>query len=66
MIDDATEEDWLYPPDTFDYIHTRVLLGCFEDFRKIIDKSFGYIKPGGWMESQVRLAASTMLPGSHN
>ncbi|KAI9770919.1 MAG: hypothetical protein M1840_002623 [Geoglossum simile] len=52
MIDDATEEDWLYPSDTFDYIHTRVLLGCFEDFRKVIDKSFSYIKPGGWMESQ--------------
>ncbi|KAI9781178.1 MAG: hypothetical protein M1839_006286 [Geoglossum umbratile] len=52
IIDDATEEDWLYPPNTFDYIHTRVLLGCFEDFRKVIGKSFKYIKPGGWMESQ--------------
>jgi metalloendopeptidase OMA1, mitochondrial len=61
MIDDATEEDWLYPPDTFDYIHTRVLLGCFEDFRKIIDKSFSYIKPGGWMESQVSLPTSIIF-----
>jgi len=38
--------------DPMDYIHTRVLLGCFEDFREIIAKSFRYLKPGGWMESQ--------------
>ncbi|KAI9848010.1 MAG: hypothetical protein M1838_000656 [Thelocarpon superellum] len=52
IIDDASEDDWLYPPGSFDYVHTRVLLGCFEDFREIIKKSFKYIKPGGWMESQ--------------
>ncbi|KAI9673987.1 MAG: hypothetical protein M1817_002193 [Caeruleum heppii] len=52
VIDDAAEEDWLYPPNTFDYIHTRILLGCFEDFREIIKKGFRYTKPGGWMESQ--------------
>ncbi|KAH0542951.1 hypothetical protein FGG08_002720 [Glutinoglossum americanum] len=52
IIDDATEEDWLYSPNTFDYIHTRVMLGSFEDFREIIKKAFKYTKPGGWMESQ--------------
>ncbi|KAI9810834.1 MAG: hypothetical protein M1827_006041 [Pycnora praestabilis] len=52
VIDDAAEDDWLYPPSSFDYIHTRVLLGCFEDFRTIIAKGFRYTKPGGWMESQ--------------
>ena len=31
-IDDASEEDWAVPSDYFDYIHTRVLLGCFADF----------------------------------
>lgn len=38
--------------DPMDYIHTRVLLGSFEDFRDIITKSYRYLKPGGWMESQ--------------
>ncbi|KAH0551063.1 hypothetical protein GP486_007587 [Trichoglossum hirsutum] len=51
-MDDATEEDWLYPHDTFDYIHTRVMLGSFENFHDIIRKAFKYTKPGGWMESQ--------------
>ena len=52
FIDDASEEDWALPPASFDYIHTRVLLGCFTDFRDIIQKGFHYLKPGGYMESQ--------------
>lgn len=39
-------------PETYDYIHTRVLLGSFEDFREIIKKSYACLKPGAWMESQ--------------
>ncbi|KAH8602185.1 putative Trans-aconitate 2-methyltransferase [Bisporella sp. PMI_857] len=52
FIDDASEPDWVLPPQYFDYIHTRMLLGAFEDFKDIISKSFHYLKPGGWMESQ--------------
>ncbi|KAI9803870.1 MAG: hypothetical protein M1825_001750 [Sarcosagium campestre] len=52
VLDDAAEDDWLYPPNHFDYIHTRVLLGSFEDFRDIVKKGFRYTKPGGWMECQ--------------
>lgn len=50
VIDDANEEDWMLEPQ--DYIHTRVLLGCFEDFREIISKAYRNLKPGAWMESQ--------------
>lgn len=52
VIDDANEEDWMINPNSHDYIHTRILHGCFEDFREIIKKSFRYLKPGGFMESQ--------------
>ncbi|KAF4614411.1 hypothetical protein G7Y89_g15325 [Cudoniella acicularis] len=52
FIDDASEEDWALPPEYFDYIHTRVLLGCFTDFREIIKRAFYYCAPGGYMESQ--------------
>ncbi|KAI9701939.1 MAG: hypothetical protein M1836_001283 [Candelina mexicana] len=52
LVDDASEEDWLYSRNTFDYIHTRMLLGAFEDFRDIIRKGFRYTKRGGYMESQ--------------
>lgn len=52
FIDDASEPDWGLPPAYFDYIHTRVLMGCFTDFKDIVARSFHYLKPGGWMESQ--------------
>ncbi|KAI9823594.1 MAG: hypothetical protein M1832_002375 [Thelocarpon impressellum] len=52
LVDDATEDDWLYPEGTFDFIHTRILLGAFEDFRQIVRKAFKYTKPGGYVESQ--------------
>jgi hypothetical protein len=51
-IDDASEEDWAVPSDYFDYIYTRVLLGCFADFQEVIKKGFYYTKPGGHTESQ--------------
>ncbi|TGO73401.1 hypothetical protein BELL_0364g00060 [Botrytis elliptica] len=51
-IDDASDDDWVLPSNHFDYIHTRVLLGCFTDFETIIKRGFHYTKPGGYMESQ--------------
>lgn len=51
-IDDASDDDWVLPSNHFDYIHTRVLLGCFQDFESIIKRGFHYTKPGGYMESQ--------------
>jgi len=52
FIDDASDVDWVLPPGYFDFIHSRMLLGSFTDFKDIIERSFFYLKPGGWMESQ--------------
>jgi SAM-dependent methyltransferase len=52
IIDDAEQEDWAIPQNHYDYIHTRLLMGCFKDFRTIIQQGFKHTKPGGWMESQ--------------
>lgn len=52
FIDDASEDEWGHPPDYFDYIHTRVMAGCFQDFRDIVNRAFQYTRPGGYMESQ--------------
>lgn len=51
FVDDANEEDWLFPKDEFGYIHTAVLLGSFQDFFTIIKRAHSYIAPGGYMES---------------
>jgi metalloendopeptidase OMA1, mitochondrial len=52
IIDDAEQTDWVIPEDHYDYIHTRILEGCFEDMSKVIQTAFKHTKPGGYLESQ--------------
>jgi hypothetical protein len=52
IIDDAEQADWAVPENHYDYIHTRELIGCFRDFKYIIEQGFKHTKPGGYMESQ--------------
>jgi hypothetical protein len=53
-VDDIRSSIWwgLANGYTYDYIHTRMSLGIFHDFREIIQKSYNNLEPGGWMESQ--------------
>ncbi|KAH8651931.1 S-adenosyl-L-methionine-dependent methyltransferase [Tricladium varicosporioides] len=64
FVDDASEDDWVLPAHHYDYIHTRVLLGCFTDFRDILRKAFYYLKPGGYMESQEILPTGSCDDGT--
>ncbi|KAK3378105.1 S-adenosyl-L-methionine-dependent methyltransferase [Podospora didyma] len=51
FVEDALE-DWDFPAD-FDFIHTRVTLGSWEDMKsQIIQRAFDHLKPGGWFEAQ--------------
>jgi metalloendopeptidase OMA1, mitochondrial len=52
LIDDAEQDDWAVRPNQYDYIHTRMMLGCFHDFRTILSQAYKHLKPGGWMEGQ--------------
>ncbi|WPH01590.1 Hypothetical protein R9X50_00443800 [Acrodontium crateriforme] len=48
-IDDCTA-DWLYPPDHFDFIHLRGLLGSIRDWPALYKQAFGHLAPGGYIE----------------
>ena len=50
MVDNANEEKW--GNKKYDYIHTRMMLGAFNDFRVIIKRAYDHLTPGGWFESQ--------------
>ena len=52
FIDDIRRKEWWHCTQPYDYIHTRMSLGIFRDFREIIQKGFNNLDPGGWMESQ--------------
>ncbi|KAJ5105046.1 hypothetical protein NUU61_002393 [Penicillium alfredii] len=46
------EDEWLYPPNNFDFIHARLLAGCVADWPKFIQKIYTHLKPGGYFEIQ--------------
>ncbi|KAL5603809.1 hypothetical protein FOVSG1_006559 [Fusarium oxysporum f. sp. vasinfectum] len=48
-LDDASQ-DWTFPDNTFDYIHIRYMIGCFQDWSKLYRECFRCLKPGGWLE----------------
>ncbi|KAM5432803.1 hypothetical protein MferCBS31731_007329 [Microsporum ferrugineum] len=49
-VDDASESDWLWPKDHFDYIRSSMLLGALDSYPSLIKTALTYIKPGGYME----------------
>uniref|UniRef100_A0A0D2Y6G4 Methyltransferase type 11 domain-containing protein n=1 Tax=Fusarium oxysporum (strain Fo5176) TaxID=660025 RepID=A0A0D2Y6G4_FUSOF len=44
-------QDWTFPPESFDYVHLRYLVGCVPDWDKLFEQAFKALKPGGWVES---------------
>lgn len=50
-IDDL-EAEWLYEPNYFDYIHSRIMIGSISDWQKLLRQGFKHLKPGGYMEMQ--------------
>lgn len=49
-VDDASEEDWLWPENHFDLIHSSFLIGSVVSFKNVLQNALRYIKPGGWVE----------------
>lgn len=49
-IDDM-EQQWTWPPNTFDFIHIRYMVGGVSDWFKLFKQAFTALKPGGYIES---------------
>lgn len=67
LVDDANEEEWLWEPETFDYIHLSNMSGSFPSVKDILQKCWRYLKPGGYLEwheidLQCRCDDGTMPP----
>lgn len=48
---DAEDVDWPFTV-SFDYIHLRMMVSCFDQPRRTIKKIFENLAPGGWVEFQ--------------
>ncbi|KAF8542941.1 S-adenosyl-L-methionine-dependent methyltransferase [Trichophaea hybrida] len=49
-VDDFTRP-WLYPPNSFDFIHSRGVYGCVADWNTYLTEAYSALAPGGWFES---------------
>lgn len=49
-LDDCNSE-WIWPDNTFDFIHMRMLFGIVEDWDAIFQQAYRTCKPGGYVES---------------
>jgi len=49
---DDVEEDWLWPPNSFDFIHARDFLLSIRDWPRLVSQCYEHIKPGGYIELQ--------------
>ncbi|KAJ5899528.1 hypothetical protein N7495_004272 [Penicillium taxi] len=50
LIDDATEDEWLWDTDHFDYIHMGHLSGSIPSFKSLLQKAYKHLKPGAYIE----------------
>lgn len=49
QIDDA-QLDWTWPPESFDYVHMRMLYGSIDDWAKLYGQAYDALMPGGYLE----------------
>jgi len=50
-VDDA-EATWPYKKNSFDYIHTRYMVGSIVHWQRLLNQAFAHTKPGGYVELQ--------------
>ncbi|CCF43091.1 TAM domain methyltransferase [Colletotrichum higginsianum] len=51
IVDDA-EVEWVYPDDTFDYVHLRNMAPSIKKWPELFAEAYRVLKPGGWIEMQ--------------
>ncbi|KAI9830533.1 MAG: hypothetical protein M1819_005491 [Sarea resinae] len=67
-IDDCCSA-WTYPPNSFDFIHVRSMLGSVEDWTTFYKECMSHLKPGGYIEQAefsviAKSDDDTLSPGS--
>ncbi|KAL4970712.1 class I SAM-dependent methyltransferase [Aspergillus stella-maris] len=67
IVDDITEEDWMFDRNYFDFIHSGHLSGALPSYKELMRKIYSHLKPGGWAEihefdTMVRCDDGTMPP----
>lgn len=62
-IDDLNRE-WTWPDNTFDYIHSRSLIGVVQDWEEFYRQAFRCCTPGGYVEDVANSVKVFSLDGT--
>ncbi|KAL4919873.1 hypothetical protein BDW62DRAFT_209332 [Aspergillus aurantiobrunneus] len=67
IVDDVTEDEWLWDRNSLDYIHSGHMSGSLPSYKDLIRKMYSHLVPGGWAEihefdTMVRCDDGTMPP----
>ncbi|OQE23263.1 hypothetical protein PENSTE_c009G03540 [Penicillium steckii] len=46
------EQDWIYKPNSFDFIHARLLSGCVVNWPRLLSQILDALQPGAYFEIQ--------------
>jgi len=44
------EDDWLFPKNSYDFIHARELIMAVRDWDRLFTQAWDHLKPGGYLE----------------
>lgn len=50
LVEDATEAEWLWDDNYFDYIRLNNMTGSLPSVTHVMQKAWRALKPGGWLE----------------
>lgn len=50
IVEDATEPQWLWDDNHFDYVHMANMIGSLPKLKEVMRKVYKVLRPGGWFE----------------
>ncbi|RDW78539.1 class I SAM-dependent methyltransferase [Aspergillus mulundensis] len=67
IVDDITEDEWLWDRNSLDYIRTGHLSASLPSYKELLRKMYSHLRPNGWAEihefdTMVRCDDGTMPP----
>jgi ubiquinone/menaquinone biosynthesis C-methylase UbiE len=62
IVDDA-EQEWLFPPNSYDLINVRFMFVAIKDFQTMFQRAYNTLAPGGYIEiSELEINPTSQNP----
>lgn len=65
---DDLEDEWLWAPNSFDYIHSRAMVGSIRNWPRFLEQAYKYVgspQSSRWLFHTLTIQASVLKAHSH-